>query len=38
MKDELYDYTPPSKGGWEGEKWNDNFDSDWDDKEWSNEW
>ena len=38
MKDELYDYTPPSKGGWEGEKWDDNFDSDWDDEEWSNEW
>jgi len=38
MKDELYDYTPPSKGGWKEEKWDDNFDSDWDDKEWSNEW
>lgn len=40
MKDELYDYTPPSKGGWNNEKWDEGFESDWDkeNEDWSNNW
>jgi hypothetical protein len=38
MKDELYDYTPPSKGGWDNESWNEDWDSKDKEEDWSNQW
>lgn len=38
MKDELYDYTPPSKGGWDNETWDETWGEKTKEEDWSNQW
>jgi hypothetical protein len=38
MKDELYDYTPSSKGGWDNETWEEDWGEKNKEEDWSNQW
>ena len=38
MKDELYDYTPSSKGGWNNETWEEDWGEKSKEEDWSNGW